>query len=49
VIGCARTCDLILLVLDATKPVTHLSIVENELHGFGIRLNKKPPNVYFRR
>ena len=28
---------------------THSCTVENELHGFGIRLNKKPPQIYFRR
>jgi len=49
VIGCARTCDLILLVLDATKPVTHKIIIEKELHGFGIRLNQRPPDIYFKR
>jgi len=49
VIGCARTCDLILLVLDATKPVTHKILIENELHGFGIRLNQRPPNIYFKK
>jgi len=42
-------CDLILLVVDATKPTTHLALVENELHGFGIRLNKTPPQIYFRK
>ncbi|EKX54676.1 hypothetical protein GUITHDRAFT_156794 [Guillardia theta CCMP2712] len=49
VIGCARTCDLILLVLDATKPVTHKILIEKELHGFGIRLNQKPPEIYFKK
>jgi hypothetical protein len=45
VIGVARTCDLILVVLDAAKPMTHKRIIERELEGFGIRLNKKPPAV----
>ena len=36
----ARSCDLILLIMDATKPVTHKIIIEKELHGFGIRLNQ---------
>eukprot|EP00960_Hanusia_phi_P039453 753895-Hanusia_phi.AAC.2 len=49
VIGCARTCDLILLVLDATKPVTHKILIEKELHGFGIRLNQRPPDIYFKK
>merc|ERR1711907_437363 len=29
VIGTARTCDLILIVLDVTKPFTHKKIIEN--------------------
>ena len=40
VIGVARTCSLILIVLDAVKPMTHKRIIERELEGFGIRLNK---------
>lgn len=49
VIGTARTCNVILIVLDATRPLTHKKIIERELEGFGIRLNKKPPNITFRR
>merc|ERR1711871_1873040 len=49
VIGTARTCDLILIVLDVTKPFTHKKIIENELEGFGIRLNKEPPNIVIRK
>lgn len=45
VIGVARTCNIILIVLDATKPLTHKHIIERELEGFGIRLNKKPPEL----
>lgn len=45
VIGTARTCDLIMIVLDVTKPFTHKRIIENELEGFGIRLNKEPPAI----
>lgn len=48
VIGVARTCDLILIVLDAAKPVTHKRIIEKEIEGFGIRLNKKPPAIKYR-
>ena len=33
VIGTARTCSLILVVLDASKPVTHKKLLEKELHG----------------
>lgn len=49
VIAVARSCDLILIVLDASKPAVHKRIIEKELEGFGIRLNKKPPPVIFRR
>jgi uncharacterized protein len=45
VIGVARTCNLILIVLDASSPMAHKQIIENELEGFGIRLNKKPPKI----
>lgn len=30
-------------MLDALKPTTDKKIIERELEGFGIRLNKKPP------
>lgn len=49
VIGVARTCGLILIVLDASKPLTHKRIIEKELDGFGIRLNQKPPLVTIRK
>lgn len=49
VIGTARTCNLIMLVLDSIKPLGHKRIIENELEGFGIRLNKTPPNISYSR
>ena len=49
VIGTARTCDLICIVLDVTKPFTHKRIIENELEGFGIRLNKEPPDIKIKK
>uniref|UniRef100_A0A915IYF7 OBG-type G domain-containing protein n=1 Tax=Romanomermis culicivorax TaxID=13658 RepID=A0A915IYF7_ROMCU len=49
VIAVARTCDLILIVLDVLKPLGHKRIIERELEGFGIRLNKTPPNIYFKK
>jgi ribosome-interacting GTPase 1 len=62
----ARTCTLIVIVLDALKPVGHKRIIEvchlfiwyvvadhcatkHELEGFGIRLNKEPPRINFKR
>eukprot|EP01091_Cochliopodium_minus_P015954 TRINITY_DN581_c0_g4_i1.p1 TRINITY_DN581_c0_g4~~TRINITY_DN581_c0_g4_i1.p1 ORF type:complete len:366 (+),score=111.56 TRINITY_DN581_c0_g4_i1:48-1145(+) len=47
VIAVARTCDLILLALDAAKPLTHKRLIEYELEGFGIRLNKTKPKITF--
>lgn len=47
VISTARTCNLILIVLDAGKPVTHKKIIEAELNSFGIRINQEPPDVKF--
>lgn len=49
VIGTARTCNLILIVIDATKPLTHKHIITRELEGFGIRLNKAKPNITIRK
>eukprot|EP00758_Cryptobia_borreli_P010544 Tbor_TRINITY_DN5577_c4_g9::TRINITY_DN5577_c4_g9_i1::g.12712::m.12712 len=49
VIAVARTCNLILIVLDVAKPLQHKLIIERELDGFGIRLNKRPPNIEIRK
>ena len=49
VIAVARTCNLIFIVLDVLKPLGDKKIIEQELEGFGIRLNKKPPSILVRR
>ena len=49
VISTARTCNLILIVLDCLKPISHKRLIEHELEGFGIRLNKEPPGITFRK
>lgn len=49
VIAVARTCSLIFMVLDVLKPLHHKKLLEHELEGFGLRLNKQPPNINFRR
>ena len=49
VISTARTCNLIMIVLDALKPITHKRLIEYELEGFGIRLNKEPPKISFKK
>ena len=45
----ARTCSLIFIVLDVLKPMTDKRIIEKELEGFGIRLNKEPPAIIFKK
>ena len=49
VIAVARTCSLIFIVLDVLKPLQHKRLLEKELEGFGIRLNKTPPNISFKK
>ena len=51
VIGVARSCDLILLVVDAGsgKADRQRELLERELEVVGLRLNQRPPNVYFKR
>lgn len=49
VIAVARTCSLILIILDVAKPLQHKLIIERELDGFGIRLNKQPPQIAVRK
>lgn len=45
VIAVAKTCHLIFIVLDVNKPLTDKRVIETELEGFGIRINKQPPNI----
>ncbi|KIP12673.1 hypothetical protein PHLGIDRAFT_27108 [Phlebiopsis gigantea 11061_1 CR5-6] len=49
VIAVARTCHLIFIILDVLKPLGDKKIIEQELEGFGIRLNKTPPNITVRK
>ncbi|CAK9061719.1 unnamed protein product [Durusdinium trenchii] len=49
VISVAYSCSLILIVLDVMKPILHKRKIEYELEGFGIRLNKSPPNILFKK
>ncbi|OJJ48891.1 hypothetical protein ASPZODRAFT_129221 [Penicilliopsis zonata CBS 506.65] len=48
VISAAKTSDLILMVLDATKRAEQRSLLEAELDAVGIRLNREPPNIYLK-
>jgi len=51
VIGVARSADLVLIVVDAGsgKAQRQRELLEIELEAVGLRLNQKPPNVYFKR
>ncbi|KRH93080.1 GTP-binding protein DRG1 (ODN superfamily) [Pseudoloma neurophilia] len=47
VLSVAKTCNVIVLVLDSTKSLVGLSTIKEELEAVGIRLNKKKPNIKF--
>lgn len=49
VIAVAKTCHLIFIVLDVNKPLTDKKVIEAELEGFGIRINKEPPNIVYKK
>ncbi|EPS42276.1 hypothetical protein H072_3740 [Dactylellina haptotyla CBS 200.50] len=48
VISAAKTSDLIVMVLDATKKLEQRTLLERELEAVGIRLNREPPNIYLK-
>ncbi|KAL9072800.1 MAG: hypothetical protein Q9161_003341 [Pseudevernia consocians] len=48
VISAAKTSDLILMILDATKKAEQRALLEGELEAVGIRLNREPPNIYLK-
>lgn len=49
VVSTARTADLVLMVLDATKSKHQRESLEMELEAVGIRLNKEKPNIYYKK
>ena len=49
VIAVCKSADLLLMVLDASKPHYHKEILTKELEACGMRLNRKPPNITFRK
>ncbi|KAJ8566644.1 hypothetical protein ON010_g6479 [Phytophthora cinnamomi] len=51
VIAVAKSADMILMVLDAGREAgnRHREILENELETVGLRLNRQPPDIYFRK
>lgn len=49
VIATARSADLIMMILDATKDDAQRQLLTKELEDVGIRLNRKPPNISITR
>lgn len=49
VVSTAKTADLILIMLDATKSDEQRRLLEIELDAVGIRLNKQKPDVVFKK
>ncbi|KAL0463799.1 UNVERIFIED_CONTAM: Developmentally-regulated G-protein 2 [Sesamum latifolium] len=49
VIAVAKSADLVLMVLDASKSEGHRQILTRELEAVGLRLNKRPPQIYFKK
>jgi uncharacterized protein len=49
VISTARTADLVVMMIDATKTLFQKQLLEEELEAMGIRLNKSPPNIYVKK
>jgi uncharacterized protein len=49
VIAVCKSADLLLMVLDAVKPISHREILTRELHAVGIRLNRDPPKIYLQK
>ena len=45
----AKTADLIVIMLDATKSEEQRRLLEIELDAVGVRLNKRKPDVVFKR
>ncbi|KAI8998142.1 Developmentally-regulated GTP-binding protein 2 [Gaertneriomyces sp. JEL0708] len=48
VIAVAKSSDLILMMLDATKSTRQRELLEAELEAVGIRINQSRPNIYFK-
>jgi uncharacterized protein len=51
VIAVARSADLVMMVLDGAREQNnqHRDILSRELETMGIRLNKKPPGIYYKK
>ncbi|KAF2418671.1 GTP-binding protein [Tothia fuscella] len=49
VISAAKTSDMIVMILDATKRAEQRALLEAELEAVGIRLNREAPNIYLKQ
>ena len=49
VIAVCKSADLLLMVLDASKPHAHRDILTRELESVGIRLNRPPPAISLKK
>lgn len=47
VIAVAKSCDMILMILDATRDDSQKNKLERELKTVGIRINQEPPRITF--
>ncbi|KAH3860796.1 developmentally-regulated GTP-binding protein 2-like [Dreissena polymorpha] len=48
VIAVARTADLVIMMIDATKKDVQKDLLTAELETVGIRLNRRKPNIYYK-
>lgn len=49
IISVARSADLLLIILDAANALAEYKTIMQELHGFGIRVNSRPPDVVIKK
>uniref|UniRef100_A0A0N4ZG15 OBG-type G domain-containing protein n=1 Tax=Parastrongyloides trichosuri TaxID=131310 RepID=A0A0N4ZG15_PARTI len=49
VIATCKSADLVLMMLDANKGEIQKQLLTKELDSAGIRLNKQPPDIYFKQ
>lgn len=49
VIAISKLADIVLMVLDASKSEGHRQILTKELEAVGLRLNKRPLQIHFKK
>ncbi len=48
VLNVVRNADLVLIIVDVNK-LEHIPVIKQELYEAGVRLDKKPPKVFFKK